>query len=567
MNKVTALSVHWNALPVPNTVGIGEIWLDVSHGGNMCAAWNGPRGIIGEMVTEAMVRDYLAEHLDLVERGLTRMGTEFQLHNPDGAKGFIDIFARDHHGHLVVIELKISRTTSRTALQELHKYIGLLRRQHGLPIHKLRCIVLSTDWHELRVPFSEYARTVDYSVTGKLIVLNEDGIPVQLNDVEVLQQPEELEISPEALILLYSGPDATERDRCLDELAARAISLGIADYYAIPLDNASNTRVPFGIYIALAKLSEDDRQRLSARSDFPIDEYLSEDDEWAYEQAALAVLTSEIFRTELETAYPHKLGSMLGEQGWKPGAIRRGGRYQNAAILPDVELLQQLTGLAGASDVWYACFASPRYEASWRHAIESARRCLAGNDSWSTAFRWFMDRTKQEAPTSSVSVSLFNPQLTAMILWRLPIDRDLSVLPRLEIMRDHEESKQALMLKGEIEWDGVTCPTDPEAVFHRAFEDTFGVRFTPQRFGLALTTRDLRRMDARIMTAHGLRYALTEHMQDKGEATARRLEVFDGHVKEPHTPGVPFHQFFATHRPYLRDLDRILAPMGYVNFI
>lgn len=168
---------------------------------------------------------------------------------------------------------------------------------------------------------------------------------------------------------------------------------------------------------------------------------------------------------------------------------------------------------------------------------------------------------------SSVSVSLFNPQLTAMILWRLPIDKDLSVLPRLEIMRDHEESKQALMLKGEIEWDGITCPTDPEAVFHRAFEDTFDVRFTPQLFGLMLATGDLRRMDARIMTAHGLRYALTEHMHDKGEATARRLEVFDGHVNEPHTPGVPFHQFFATHRPYLRDLDRILAPMGYVNFI
>jgi Endonuclease NucS len=519
------------------------------------------------MVTEAVVRDYLAEHLDLVESGLTRLETEFQLPNPDGAKGFIDIFARDRYGHLVVIELKISKATSRTALHELYKYIGLLRRQHGVPHHKLRCIVLSTDWRELRVPFSEYASSVDYPVTGKMIVLDDDGVPIRLEEMGVLEEPEELVTSPETLILLYSGPSASERDRCLDELVGHAANLAIADYCLLPIDNPANTSVPFGIYVAIAKLSASDRQRLCGRSDFPIDEYLSEDDEWAYEQAALALLTSDTFCTERETGDPHKLGSVLGEQGWKPGAMRRGGRYQSAALLPDHELLLQLTGLAGESDVWYACFASPRHDASWQHAIQSAQRSLAGNDAWITAFLWFMERTKQEAPTASVAVSLFNPQRTAKILWRLPIDRDLKVLPHLEIVREHEASKRALVLKGEIEWDGTTCPTDPEAVFHRAFEDTFDVPFTPQQFGLVMMTGDIRHMDARIMTAHGLHYALTEHTLEQGKATVRRLVVIDGHVKESTTPGVPFCQFFATNRQYTHDIARMLAPMGYLNLI
>jgi hypothetical protein len=518
------------------------------------------------MVTEAVVRDYLAEHLDLIEPGLTWVGTEFKLHNPDGAKGFIDIFARDRHGHLVVIELKISKATSRTAMHELFKYIGLLRRLYRLPIHRLRCIVLSTDWLELRVPFSEYVRAVDYPVAGKMVVLNDAGVPTRLENVGVLAEPEDLEMSPETLLLFYPGPNAAERDSCLDELVTRAADLRIADYCLIPIDNAANAGAPFGIYVAIAKLSMEDKERLSARSNFPIDDYLSEDDEWAYEQAALDLLTSKIYRSELETGDPHKLASALGEQGWKPGAIRRGGRYQNAAIFPDDELLRQLTGIAGASDVWYACFVSPRYEASWQHAIESAQHCLAGNESWMAAFLWFMDRTKQEAPTASVSAYLYNPQSTAMILWRLLTDQDVSV-PRLEIVREHDESNQALALVGEIEWDGTTCPTDPEASFHRAFEDTFHVRFTPQQFRLALATRDFRRMDACVMAAHGLRYGLTEHTIKQSKVTDRRLAVIDFHVKESDTPGVPFNRFFEANRPYLRDLERMLAPVGYVKLI
>jgi len=518
-------------------------------------------------VNEAAVRDYLAEHLDLVEPGLTLLGSEFPLPNRDGAKGFIDIFAKDRYGHLVVIELKISIATSRTAMHELHKYIGLLRREYGFAPHKLRCIVLSTDWHELRVPFSEFSSSVEYPAIGKLVVLDDAGIPIRLEQIVTLKEPDQVALCPETLILLYAGSTASERDRCMDELVARAASLAILDYCLLPIDNPTNDNVPFGIYVAIAKLSASDRTRLGALPEFPIDDYLSDDDEWAFEQAALDLLTSETFRSELETGNPHKLGSVLGAQGWKPGLMRRGGRYKNAALLTDNELLQQLTGIAGESDVWYGCFTSPQHDASWQHAIQSAQRSLSGNDVWTTAFLWFMERTKRELPTSSVSVSLFNPQCTAKILWRMPIERELDVLPQLEIVVEQEHGKRSLVLKGEIEWDGVTCPTDPESSFHNAFENAFGIPFTLRQFGLMLITGNLRDMDKSIMAAHGLRYAVTEHILEQGEATVRRLAVIDGLVKESTTPRVSFSQFFAVNQKYTHDIDRMLAPMGYLNLI
>ena len=46
------------------------------------------------MPTEAEIRDYLAEHLDLIEDGLLLQRKEYPLPNPTGASGFIGIFWR-----------------------------------------------------------------------------------------------------------------------------------------------------------------------------------------------------------------------------------------------------------------------------------------------------------------------------------------------------------------------------------------------------------------------------------------------------------------------------------------
>ncbi len=105
---------------------------------------------------EARIRDYLASHLELLEPGLTLVQKEYELKSTFGAGGFIDILARDRLGHLVVIEIKRSDQAARSAIHELTKYVALLASGQGVRYDQMRAVLLSTDWHELAVPFSEY---------------------------------------------------------------------------------------------------------------------------------------------------------------------------------------------------------------------------------------------------------------------------------------------------------------------------------------------------------------------------------------------------------------------------
>ncbi|WP_116789541.1 endonuclease NucS domain-containing protein [Flavobacterium psychrotrophum] len=113
--------------------------------------------------TEAALRDYLAAQLNIIEFGLTLLEKEHYLRNVSGANGYIDILAKDLLNNYVVIEIKRSQQSSRQAIQELLKYIALLKQNYHARDSEIRCIIISTHWDELLVPFSElhYQTTLD----------------------------------------------------------------------------------------------------------------------------------------------------------------------------------------------------------------------------------------------------------------------------------------------------------------------------------------------------------------------------------------------------------------------
>jgi hypothetical protein len=144
-----------------------------------------------------------------------------------------------------------------------------------------------------------------------------------------------------------------------------------------------------------------------------------------------------------------------------------------------------------------------------------------------------------------------------MILWRLPIENNLSILPRLEIVRESTDREQVLVLSGSIEWDGITRPQDPEELLRAAFEATFGEGFTIHGFLFTLVTKDSWRLDAPLMRAHGLRYALTESESTPdghGKCKERRLVTENNDVQETNMAFRSFPSFFSDNVQYLRDL-------------
>ena len=153
---------------------------------------------------EDLIRDHLAANLALIEDGLTLVQKELPLKNPHGARGFPDVVARDKFGHFLIIEVKRSDAAARTALHELHKYAALFRISHGVSLTKIRCILVSTEWHELLVPFSDYTRSAEYHVEGYRIILNIDNTISRLVPVAILPEAPVLHLCPHHAVLFVN---------------------------------------------------------------------------------------------------------------------------------------------------------------------------------------------------------------------------------------------------------------------------------------------------------------------------------------------------------------------------
>lgn len=83
------------------------------------------------------------------------------------------------------MDIKRSDRTSREALHELHKYTELIQHQLGIGPADLRCLLVSTDWSELRRPFASFVRSTPYDGQGvELSIFDEamNAAPVFLPD-------------------------------------------------------------------------------------------------------------------------------------------------------------------------------------------------------------------------------------------------------------------------------------------------------------------------------------------------------------------------------------------------
>ncbi|MFT3837947.1 MAG: endonuclease NucS [Myxococcaceae bacterium] len=386
------------------------------------------------MQPEARIRDHLARNLDLIEPGLTLIEAEFKLPNPAGAKGFIDILARDRLGHLVVIELKRSDEAARAALHELHKYLALLRGAHGVEPHQVRCMVCSTHWHELLVPFSEYARTVEYPVEGRQIELDREGVPVGLRAVQLLPEQQGIELSTNHVIMLYEAPGAERQVLASQLIAEKLRGLGVADFVLVRLSkesNAARQAATHAVYVAIGRLSDSEKVRLgpvlgldTIDDEADADESPFEDARWRWEDAVIERATIDVPRDQFEIGYPEKLMQILNDQNWKVDGLERSGRFRSDALLPDRELLASLQGLRGENSVFYTFVASPRYRASWETAKANAARGLYGNREFDSVFRWFMRETESR-PDASVSGFVFNPQNIVLGIWQWVTKNDV----------------------------------------------------------------------------------------------------------------------------------------------
>ena len=416
---------------------------------------------------EDKIRDFLAEHLELLETGLALVEKEYRLPNPLGAGGKIDLVAKDPFGHIVIIEIKRSDQAARQALNEVHKYTALFRTLQGLDETRVRVMVVSTDWHELLVPFSEYAETAGYSVIGLSIGVLADGTVSHVEKISLAPRGARLSFSRAQAIYLFSNE--ANRDEKMPELAKAVERSWIADYSLFACNYTGDNRsviYPYGIYLAfvspLTYLGTD--QLAAAQHQINWEDGLDLPDE----NFLCAVNEAFVGNSEsFEIGFPEKLVSISAE--WDVKVAVRGGRLcKNQSLLNDDEIVTMAKSVEGGSPVYFSKLSSPRFIAAWRELRTNIDPVLLGNARWAEIVPLFLAQVEAEAKDASVSVSIYSPFNFPMTLFYLG-DNDLSKCAHLEIAVDHASVRIRRILLSVLAWNGNETKDTPGEMIKRIY--------------------------------------------------------------------------------------------------
>jgi hypothetical protein len=418
---------------------------------------------------EDKIRDYLADHLELLETGLVLVDKEHELHTSLGAGGRIDILARDIYGHVVVIEIKRSDQSARQALNEIHKYVALFRISQGLDESGVRLMVVSTDWHELRLPLSEFAETTAYPVEAISIAASPDGAITGVSRITLLQKTPALKISRVQCIYLYET--ATRRDNHLVNLIDAVKETGIQDFAIFRCDHSGDDpriMFPYGHYLCFSPptltLSKQELKMLKTRNHW--DNGLDEPDENFVSWMRTGLSDS------FEIGYPEKLTNLRAD--WSVSVSTRSGRLDRRhSVLADEEIIRLAQAVGGGSSIYVGKTSSPRFKTAWKQLRADIKTALIGNSRWQQVVPRYLKEIETRMPTATVSAFLYNPTNLFLSLYFIASNEDYSKCPYLEIVVEDKDSGTVKVLIGFLAWDGHQIHAAPDDLINQIFGDDF----------------------------------------------------------------------------------------------
>ncbi len=507
------------------------------------------------MPTENEIRDELADRLTLIEPGLTLVEKNYFLRNPEGSNGFVDILARDSTGLFVVLELKKSRSTSREALHEIGKYVDLLGRDKGIPLRRIRAMIVSTDWRELLVPFSYYASKSEFPFTGFQLVLNSDDMtPIGTSEIEMLEPPEERSLT-ESQRLIVLEPDQ-DPQAIWQSLRHALFDLGVQDFVAAKL--VSQT-AQVSLAVALGTVWTPGARELlipELVATGLVDEEDLEDE--TVEELAFDHLSQVWNEAPLGVCYPDKVGALIYAHGWTLESWFRSGVFEDSLVFPDDDLSDLVQGWTGnLSEGKYQGRARPANRLQWDEMIDGLDAALAGNESWRSVVRAWMTQVAARSRGFDVAAHVYDP---GDFLQTLVHGFDETDLDRLvpEMGAVIEDSVNAVGLIGGLAWNGQSVDLGTALT---------GVYPSPSEWGDARAFGGVRASDHDLLSAWNLRYVLWEKKAQEDLPTLLELEQgrlvrkagrenFLGEMLYPGTR--PLSEFLAR---YAGDIRRIVGKL------
>lgn len=473
-------------------------------------------------LTEANIRDRIAANLDLIERGLTLVETEFHLPNRQGASGFLDIFARDAADKLVIIEIKRTDAAAREAIQELYKYVPLLRERFLVKTTDVRLILLSVEWHELATPYAEFAASAPFEVTAGAIILDVNGIPVAIEPIIPAALSSERKIGVRHF--LWGFPDKATAAKAVAVIARRVQRFGLTDFVLI---QSRATKPILGrrsfLYFAQRELRFEDYMALIEASftEDQLDEFreniadLNElEDRVAEASDAVwhldgGVPYHDIGADTAEIAHPEKGGIWFENGAQEDIVVHRFGRFVDP-WLEDQTIIDEIRGEGGESDFRLRFSARTDSPPQMAALLQRVENIFFFNDAWLGAVSQLVRYSERKGGPARIELIAYSSEdilrAIAASAFGFP-----GYVPTFRLDIEHNGTVERFI--GLPEWDG--SPPDFDKLFAEHFSgDSFGY-FIACHFG------ENRSMNRDIMTDLGLRYGVFR----EGESGPERVRV------------------------------------------
>lgn len=435
-----------------------------------------PFPVIGLFANELELRDALAVRLDLIEPGLEFLAKEYVLANPHGAAGRIDIIARDAFDHIVCIEVKRSDSSARSGIHELSKYVTLMVEQERIPREMIRCVVVSTDWHELTVPLSYFAASGEVDVRG-FVAMNING-SLALEGQPLLPLAFLPQLSPEIDLLQFAAEE--DRRTYIAHVRNRAKALPEIRIALLELDLARSgfaDEAPYRIVACIWRIPERYLAIVEAAIGRPVgglapygfSGWEAECDalEWVCGDQAPGILAT---LAEERRGTAEKIASLLAR--YDVTSIDRIGAWSRSLLINDDEhILRQIRALsisAGAGRRNRHIFeakVTPLAKPSWRAQQRAFLDFIAFEPTWIDPVQSFFERWGDR----DVAIELYAHDKRHFYHMLHQARAHSTTVTSMFRVAASQDDAMIEGLHGYYSWDGKTCPRDPEAGIRRIY--------------------------------------------------------------------------------------------------
>jgi hypothetical protein len=482
---------------------------------------------VNDRMVEGKVRDFLAVDVNFIEPGLVLVEKEHHLKNQHGAAGYVDILAKDPFGNFVVIEIKRSQQSSRQAIQELFKYIALLKQNYHARESEIRCIIISTHWGELLVPFSELMTQTSLAVKGLQIELDQLHRPV----VQKLVQPIAVaalrrDFSPAYSFDLFFT--AEKRDAAIPRLEAACAALGLKDFVILKMDvnTAPGKRVfyRYATCLAFQALHISTYLDMLKHSEVVDNEADDFDDEASYKfyleecvQCALYLGREWVDYTDVGS--PEKLEAELALDNWFTAGTIRHGVFALDPRYDDEMLLNELRGLNGSNAVKYFNVCESTHHDRLTEIIENCKNTLKNNQNWEQHIGQIFNYLQAQQSKYRLILYIFSPSSVFEGLFRMMMGEAYDFMPQYLLFADFIEKDELIVFEGKLAWDGLPINKQEITEFLENDKDAFMTKLIDSVMG---------HHEKKLIKLFHLKHQHTITKFQAGQEQERKTFHFDG---------------------------------------